>query len=122
MRLRVTVLVVAMAAGVSSAGTYYVAPTGSNTAAGTDAAPWATLQHAADVVHAGDTVIVRAGEYQGFDLETSGTAGSEIVFRTDGDVKITSDNPVTSDGINLEGASYVRIEGFSVIGATRAGI
>ena len=46
--------------------TYYVATTGSDTAAGTSAAPWKTLQKAANAVAAGDTVIVRAGTYAGF--------------------------------------------------------
>ena len=47
---------------------YYVATTGSNGNAGTSAAPWQTLQYAADRVAAGDTVVVRAGDYAGFDL------------------------------------------------------
>ncbi|MGE3545045.1 MAG: right-handed parallel beta-helix repeat-containing protein, partial [Kofleriaceae bacterium] len=122
MRLPVTTLVVALAASVSYAETFHVATTGSNSAAGTDAAPWATLQHAADEVGPGDTVIVHAGDYQGFNLETSGTSGAPIVFKADGDARITSNNPETTDGINLEGASYVTIEGFTITGTTRAGI
>ena len=104
------------------AETYHVAADGSDGAAGTEAAPWATLQHAADAVGAGDTVIVHPGEYQGFYLETSGDAGAELAFVADGDVRITSDNDTTPDGINVENVSYVRVEGFTVVGATRAGI
>jgi hypothetical protein len=37
-------------------------PAGSDASPGTAAEPWATLQHAADQVVAGDTVIVHAGE------------------------------------------------------------
>ena len=35
---------------------------------------------------------------------------------------ITADNPTTPDGINLEGASYMIVEGFTVNGRTRTGI
>lgn len=44
-------------------GDYYVATDGDDGAAGTFAAPWATLQHAIDVIEAGDTVYVRGGTY-----------------------------------------------------------
>src|SRR5580765_8024488 len=53
--------------------TYYVSAAGSNAHAGTSASPWQTLQFAADKVVAGDTVIVHAGTYVGFDLRKSGT-------------------------------------------------
>ncbi len=45
---------------------YYVAPGGSDSNPGTMDLPWATLQHAADVVMAGDEVIVLDGSYAGF--------------------------------------------------------
>ena len=42
-------------------------------AAGSAAAPWKTLQHAAEQVGPGDRVTVRPGNYAGFPSETSGT-------------------------------------------------
>src|SRR5688572_155849 len=87
----------------------YVAPTGSDANPGTAAAPWRTLQHAADVVRAGDTVFIRAGDYAGFDLRTDGTPTAPITFRADPGARVTTRNPVTTDGINLEGASWVVI-------------
>lgn len=102
--------------------TFYVAPTGSDAAAGSSTSPWRTLQKAAAAVQAGDLVIVRAGTYAGFDLWTSGTAADPIVFRADPGVVVNAPNPRTSDGLNLEGASYVVIEGFTVSGVPRAGI
>jgi hypothetical protein len=121
--MRSTLVVVALAwSAPALANTYYVAPKGSDTAAGTQAAPWATLQKAADKVAPGDVVHVAAGSYAGFQLETSGKAGAEIAFVADAGVKINADNKETPDGINLEGASFVRIEGFDVSGRTRAGI
>jgi hypothetical protein len=84
---------------------------------------WATLVHAAAQVGPGDTVHVLDGSYQGFYLTTSGTPGSPITFRAEGSgAQITSDNPTTPDGINLEGASWVVIDGFVVNDRTRTGV
>src|SRR6478736_1481091 len=102
--------------------TFYVATTGSDAGSGLVDAPWQTLQKAANTVQAGDTVIVRAGNYAGFDLWTGGTASSRIVFDADPGVTINQPNARTADGINLEGADYITIEGFNVVGVPRAGI
>ncbi len=112
------------------ASTYYVAPPGSggsDSHPGTLASPWATLQHAADTVQAGDTVLVRAGSYTGFELEESGTPQARIVFAAyPGEtVSITADeaaSPGRGAGINLEGASYVDLQGFHVSHRTTVGI
>src|SRR5262245_23000691 len=102
--------------------TLYVATTGSNAADGDAAHPWQTLQHAADVVNAGDTVIVRAGNYQGFYLDRDGTAAARITFQADPGVTIDQRNATTPDGINLEGADYITIDGFRVVDMPRTGI
>src|SRR5689334_7071275 len=59
------VAVVAAFAGVSRAAgsVYYVAPNGSDSAAGTQSAPWASIAHAQSVAGAGDTVYLRGGTY-----------------------------------------------------------
>ncbi len=43
--------------------TYYVAPSGSDSAAGTQSAPWASIAHAQAVAQPGDTVYFRGGTY-----------------------------------------------------------
>ena len=103
---------------------YYVSPVGSDAGAGTAAAPWQTLQHAADVVQAGDYVDVQAGTYVGFNLTSShsGTASSPITFHAEAGVVINTGNTKTGDGINMEGASYITIDGFTVNNAARGGI
>src|SRR4051794_9642517 len=106
----------------ADAAQFYVSPTGSDSAAGTSAAPWKTLQKAANVVNAGDRVTVRAGNYVGFDLTRSGTAAAPIEFDADPGVLINQRNATTPDGINLEDASHVIIDGFSVNGMPRAGV
>src|SRR5437879_3384475 len=77
--------------------TFYVAPTGTDGAGGSLSAPWRTLQHAADTVRAGDTVIVEPGAYAGMYLSTSGSASAPITFQAQSGVNITSPNARTSD-------------------------
>lgn len=102
--------------------TLFVSNSGNDANDGSSATPWATLQKAANVVNAGDTIIVRAGNYVGFDLRRDGTATNRIVFQAEAGVNITSRNAVTPDGINLEGADYVTIDGFTVNNMPRTGI
>jgi parallel beta-helix repeat protein len=124
--IRIAAVVLLLAASICHATTYYVAPppTGDDGNPGTLGAPWATIQHAADTVQPGDTVQVRAGNYAGGYFETSGTAALPIVLENypGESPSITDDNPTTPDGINLEGASYITVQGFTVNGRTRAGI
>ncbi|MBN2080603.1 right-handed parallel beta-helix repeat-containing protein [bacterium] len=110
--------------------TYYVATPangGADGNPGTEALPWATLQHAADMVAAGDTVLVGSGDYAGFHLQQSGVTGHPVTFDGQGVARVTSRNVNTPDGINVEywdeGAiHHVTIRGFTVTGADRAGI
>ncbi len=124
--VRMLVLLAVTVVGVPAAhaADYYVKNGGNDGLDGlTLATAWATLGHAADEVGPGDTVHVQNGSYQGFYLTTSGTAGSPITFKAEGSaVLITGDNGTTPDGINLEGASHVVIDGFVVNNRGRAGI
>jgi hypothetical protein len=45
--------------------TYFLAPGGSDTAGGSEAAPWQTLQYANTQIVAGDTLVLRQGAYAG---------------------------------------------------------
>ncbi len=110
--------------------TYYVATTGSDGNNGSAGSPFATLQHAANLVVAGDTVDVSSGTYAGFSMDwevtQTGTASAPITWNASPGVVIDASNPDTADGIDLEGASYVTINGFTVDNTTgsitRAGI
>jgi hypothetical protein len=115
-------LLATVAAGRGNAAEYFVANTGSNAAAGSAAAPWQTLQYAADRVAPGDHVTVRTGTYTGFYLDTSGTAAAPIEFFAEPGVLINQRNATTPDGINLEGASHIVLDGFAVTGMPRAGV
>ena len=60
---------------------YYVAPTGSDSNAGSLAAPFATVQKGVDTAGAGDTVWLRGGTYK---ITTPKTSGSGITFSKSG--------------------------------------
>jgi hypothetical protein len=124
MRRILPVVVVLVLAGRAIAADHWVKNGGDDGADGLSAGTaWATLGHAADVVNPGDTVHVLDGSYQGFYLSRSGTAGNPITFHAEGpNVRITADNGTTPDGINVEGAASVVIDGFVVNDRTRAGI
>ena len=116
------------------AATYYVSATnGNDSADGSSNAPWATLQRSSQNLVSGDTVIVRAGNYSGFVMGWGGVAqngapGAPISFLADPGAVITNHNYKTGDGIDLEGCSWVTIDGFTfnnplgTNGISRAGV
>lgn len=116
------VIAFTVASGFASASTFHVAPTGADTAAGSEAAPWQTIQHAADAVTAGDTVVIHAGTYAGFVVGARGTATAPIRFVGDGEARITGDATKDGDAVHVEGGAWILIEGLHISGATRAGI
>jgi len=87
---------------------------------------FATLQAAANTVHAGDTVNVLPGNYAGFQQSASGTAGDPIVWNAQAGV-IVNGAPADRNGeIDISGCSYVTLNGFDLeltgSTASRAGI
>jgi parallel beta-helix repeat protein len=104
--------------------TYYVSNSGNNSNNGlTPQTAFATLQYAADVISAGDSVLVLEGNYVGFDIRTNGTQNFPIVFKNyESNVVIDERNSTTPDGINIENADWIIIDGFEVRDQPRAGI
>lgn len=104
--------------------TKWVASDGSDvTGDGSEAHPWKSLQFAADNVGPGDFVIVKPGRYWGMNMTTDGKPDARITFHAMPGVLVDEPNPQNRlDGINLEGADYVTIEGFEVVGMPRAGL
>jgi len=109
--------------------TFYVSTTGNDANAGTAAAPWLTIQHAADSVSAGATVDVFAGVYhESVNLPASGTASAPITFQSypgqtaviDGSgVTCCTSNPASSGNqtqglINIVNQSYIIVRGFEI--------
>jgi uncharacterized protein YjdB len=123
----ITVTVPPPAGSCVSVCHYVDAVAGNDANAGTSAAPWRTLQHAADVTNPGDTVIVNDGVYTGganvVTISRSGTAAGWLVFRAAhlwGAV-IDGQNNASAVGIEING-NYVHVEGFEVRYTSRYGI
>lgn len=93
--------------------TFYVDPSGSDSAAGSEGDPWRTLQHAVDSVGPGDTILVRPGTYAGMRIEVSGTAGSPITLRPEQPGTVVIDRP----GPDNRHDSNVEVETWSGTGA-----
>jgi hypothetical protein len=95
---------------------------GSNKNAGTStSAPLATLQAAANLVKAGDTVEVMNGTYTGpaggdvVDITASGTSSAPITFEAAPGQTPVIDSSGAWNAIKVE-ASYIIINGFTVVG------
>ena len=99
----------------------YVSNSGSDANPGGAAAPFRTLQHAADVVKAGQTVRVRAGRYVGMNFYrgSGGAPGRPIRFLADPGVVINTSakaGPNSDSGINLEaGKGWFVFSGFHIV-------
>ena len=116
--------------GTASASTYYVSTSGQDSNPGTAATPFRTIQHAADVVSAGDTIIVRPGSYAGCRIGRSGTAGAACTLQAEsqGTAVINSPSPANrhSSLIEIENfdaaVSYWVVDGFEVSGSPKYGV
>src|SRR5450631_3754936 len=100
---------------------FYVATTGNDSNPGTQAAPWRTIQHAADTARAGSTVNVRGGIYEELvSINASGNASDGfITFRSyPGEIAILEAAHFTPNERNgvltIRNQSYVRIRGFEI--------
>jgi len=111
----------AQAATPATTYNYYVAPNGSDTAAGTKAAPFKTLARAAKAAtRASTTVWVAPGSYAGgFKTTASGTAAGRIywVSTTKWGAKIVPPANSTNNSAWDNRGNYVSIIGFDVDGS-----
>jgi hypothetical protein len=114
--------------------TYYVSVSGNDSNPGTETQPFRTVQRAANVINAGDTVIVENGTYTGTGVGTAcasstvrpvvclsrgGTSSAWVTFRARNPLAARIDgqaNTSTHGFYFLSDANYIRIEGFDVFG------
>jgi len=116
--------------------TYYVAPGGSDSAAGTLSAPWASFAHAQSVAQAGDTVYFRGGTYtythadsscssqtasvNAITVNKSGSSGALINYVAYSGERPVFDFSKVSNNCRIKGfdvtASYVHLKGLEVEG------
>jgi hypothetical protein len=105
--------------------TYYVGPNGSDSAIGSEASPFATIQHAETIVGPGDTVIVLDGTYKGdITITSSGTPGYPITYMAQHKWQAKLVGTGTGDGSVVVGLTggYIRIENFDITGSDANGI
>jgi hypothetical protein len=113
-------LLIATPAGVvaESGTTYYVAPGGNDTWPGTETQPWASIDHAATIMQAGDTVLIRGGEYhERVETRYSGSVGAPITFQAYPGETPTLDGAGAggNNGFNIAGGhSYIRVSGLHI--------
>ena len=118
------------------AADYYVAPDGSDAAAGTLAAPWRSAMHAQERVQAGDTVYFRGGRYvftagvnacasrtatvNAVTLDKSGEDGKPIRYRAYPGETPVFDFAAMKDDCRVKGfnvtASWVHLSGLEITG------
>lgn len=94
--------------------TYTIAPTGNDSATGTDAAPFKTFTKALPKLRPGDTLSVRGGEYrERVDLRgsslTAGTTEAPITVEA-----ASGERPVIIGTFRLSNASYWYLDGINV--------
>src|ERR1035441_2880951 len=125
MSMKVSTLVILLACVSGAFGqpnsSFYVATTGNDSNPGTQAAPWRTIQHAADTGRAGSTVKVRTGIYEELvSIHVSGNASDGfITFKSfPGETAVldaTRFSPSGRQGVlTIHNRSYVRIAGLEI--------
>lgn len=100
---------------------YYVATGGSDSNSGSSSAPWATIQHAANVAKAGAVVHVASGTYGAVTTSISGTSTARIRFVSD----VKWGAKIRTNGVSqmwYNTANYIDIMGFDISGDGRLGI
>jgi len=91
-----------------SGSTFYVSPSGSDSASGSSSAPWRTIQKAADTLNAGQTAIVAGGNYgERVSISRSGTQASPITM------KVVSGADAQLLGFDVTGNDWV-LDGFDI--------
>lgn len=107
------------------ANTYYVSTTGNDSNAGTDAAPWKTIQKACNTAAAGDVVNIKAGTYKEkitMNVQGSSTGGF-VTFQNYGTDKVIVDGAGLSgdDLLLISSKSYVKVIGIEFQNCSTSG-
>ncbi|MBD3265805.1 DUF1565 domain-containing protein [bacterium] len=95
---------------------YYVKPSGDDGNAGTAAKPFATIQKAADLAKAGDTIFIGEGVYyEGVTIKNDGAPGKWIVFRNiEGETPILDGKFEMGIGMDYSHRSHIEIDGLTL--------
>ena len=107
---------------LASGAVYYVSTSGSDSSAGSQTAPWRTIQHAATSVKAGDTVNIRSGVYnEAVTPSVSGSAAAgSITFQSyPGETAVIDGTGLKvvngqSGLFNISGRDYITVSGLEI--------
>ena len=92
----------------STGATFYISPTGSDSAAGSSSTPWRTIAKAASTLQAGQTAIVSAGNYgERVEISSSGSLSAPITLQ------VASGADAQLLGFDLSGSNWV-LNGFDI--------
>src|SRR5579872_5293533 len=125
MNMKLSILLILLTCVSAALGqansSFYVATTGNDSNLGTQAAPWRTIQHAADTARAGSIVYVRGGVYEELvSINASGNASDGfITFKSyPGETAVLDASHFTPSDrqgvLTIHNQSYVRIEGLEI--------
>ncbi|RBP42345.1 parallel beta helix pectate lyase-like protein [Roseimicrobium gellanilyticum] len=103
-------------APAGEAATYHVSTKGADTAGGSKAEPWRTIQHAADSLQPGDTALIAAGTYlEKVTISKGGTAEhGPIALQAEGAVIVSGKGIKGQNIFHIKDASHVRLIGFEI--------
>ncbi|HHG83811.1 MAG TPA: T9SS type A sorting domain-containing protein [Bacteroidetes bacterium] len=110
------------------ANTFYVATNGLDTSPGTAAQPWKTIQKAANLLLAGDTVLIKAGTYkERVTVQHSGNSNQYIVFSNYQNEVVTIDGDGLTWGnwnglFDVSDQNYIVITGLGIKNSAFGGI
>ena len=91
-------------------GSYYVAPDGNDRGPGSFGEPWRTIGKAAGTLVAGDTVLIREGEYnETMHIRNSGSRQNSIIFMAYDNETVVIDGKNSSSMIVYIPESYIEI-------------
>jgi hypothetical protein len=99
----------AFLASASQAATFYVSTQGSDNNPGSQASPWATLQHAVDSIVPGDTILVTSGTYVGCRIGIPGGPSSPKTLQAAPNAAVLINAPGPANRHN----SIIEVENFS---------
>lgn len=120
------VIGLAVCVSITNATNYYVSNSGSDSNNGlTLGNAFLTIQHATDLVVAGDSILIADGNYAGFNHQSlnSGTPGNPIVYKAIGNnAKINTKGPHAKNAINVENNDYIHIIGIKCKNMIQYGI
>ncbi|MDX9850377.1 MAG: InlB B-repeat-containing protein [Anaerolineaceae bacterium] len=110
-------------------GTYYVSSSGNDDNPGTFTQPWRSIQKAANVLVAGDTVLIRAGTYNERIIpNNSGSPGNYITYAAYPNEKVVLDGnginfSKSEEGlIHVKNKNYIKLQDLTIQNSTDMGI